>query len=96
MSGIESTPSPITQEFQEMLNAPTEAGFECLLKGDASPSKVTLVVRDGKMTIRVRAVEVDKAKFLKDYAAIINQASTAMQNAYTLVMNERVKAHNNK
>lgn len=99
MSGIDSTPSPLTKEFQEMLNAPAEAEFECLLKDDTAPSravmkKVSLVVTDGKMTVRVaEGVEVDKTKFLKDYAAIPHQAGGAMQNAYKLVMDARTKAH---
>ncbi len=101
MSGIDSTPSPLTKEFQEMLNAPIEVEFECNLKDSAAPSgmsmrKVVLSVIDGKMTLRVGDAVIDKAKFLGQYAALPIQAGTAMQNAYKLAMAANVKALNDK
>lgn len=93
MSGIETATSPITKEFQEMLNAPIEGEFECLLKGNATPTRVVLVVTDGKISIRVGDAIVDKAKFLKDYAAVPHVAGNAMQNAYKIVLDARTKAH---
>jgi hypothetical protein len=101
MSGIDSTPSPLTKEFQEMLNVPIEVEFECNLKDSAVPSgmsmrKVALSVIDGKMTLRVGDAVIDKAKFLGQYAALPAQAGNAMQNAYKLVMDANVKAHSEK